>query len=250
MREEVVEGPHALVYARGDEIDHVQSFVTLAAMSCDKALLQQTLEDHVKDAQAYARAIGGTLMLWRSRIDIGYGGDHQGREKFYGRCRIAFNVPHHLMQWPPTAKKEGEAAIDLDGDSPAISMNDSPETIPSRLIDCTPEKPAMTIQTCIKAVGHHVLVKPLSLEKQSKGGILLAHDERKEKAQIRGIVVSVGPNCWRDHGDGEPWATVGDEVFFAQYGGYLIRDPLTDEEFRMLNDEDVCAVVVKEAGNA
>lgn len=103
--------------------------------------------------------------------------------------------------------------------------------------------------TCIVPAGHRVLVKPLPLEKQSKGGILLAHDERKEKAQIRGTVLAVGPNAWKAYDDGHAWAAVGDEVFYAQYGGYLIRDPVTDEEFRLLNDEDVCAVVRKESPN-
>lgn len=96
--------------------------------------------------------------------------------------------------------------------------------------------------TCIRPAGHRVLVRPLALEKQSKGGILLAHDERKEKAQVRGEVVAIGPTAWHAFDEGIPWASVGDEVWFAQYGGYLVRDPVTDEEFRLLNDEDVCAV--------
>lgn len=98
--------------------------------------------------------------------------------------------------------------------------------------------------TSIVPVGHRVLVKPLPLEKQSKGGIILSHDERKEKAQVRGTVVSIGPTAWKAFDNGEPWAAVGDEVWFAQYGGYLVRDPETDEEYRLLNDEDVCAVRV------
>lgn len=96
--------------------------------------------------------------------------------------------------------------------------------------------------TSITPVGHRVLVKPLPLE-QKKGSIILVHDERKEKAQIRGTIVKIGPNAWKAFDGGAPWAAVGDEVCFAQYGGYLIRDPETDEEFRLLNDEDVCAVV-------
>ena len=95
----------------------------------------------------------------------------------------------------------------------------------------------------IKPAGHRVLVKPLKLEEKSRGGILLAHDERKEKAQIIGEVIAIGPTAWKAFDDGEPWCQVGDKVYFAQYGGYLIRDMVTDEEFRLLNDEDVCAVV-------
>lgn len=96
--------------------------------------------------------------------------------------------------------------------------------------------------TSIKPAGHRVLVKPLPLDEKTKSGIILAHDERKEKAQIRGTVVAVGPNAWKAFDGGEPWASVGDEIWYAQYGGYLVRDPETDEEYRLLNDEDVCAV--------
>lgn len=99
--------------------------------------------------------------------------------------------------------------------------------------------------TSIRPAGHRVLVKPLPLETQTKGGIFIPTDERKEKAQIRGTIVAVGPNAWKAFDDGSPWASEGDEVWFAQYGGYLVRDPVTDEEFRLLNDEDVCAVRCK-----
>lgn len=98
----------------------------------------------------------------------------------------------------------------------------------------------------IKPAGHRVLVRPLSLEKSTKTGILLAHDERKEKAQIRGTILAIGPTAWKAFDEGEPWAKVGDTIFYAQYGGYLVRDPETDEELRLLNDEDVCAVTSHE----
>lgn len=100
--------------------------------------------------------------------------------------------------------------------------------------------------TVISPAGHRVLVRPAKLEEKSAGGIILKHDERKEKAQIKGTVIAIGPNAWKAFDDGAPWAAVGDEVYFAQYGGYLIRDPKTDEEFRLLNDEDICAIVRKE----
>lgn len=94
----------------------------------------------------------------------------------------------------------------------------------------------------ITPAGHRVLVKPDPLEEKSKGGILLPNDERKEKAQIVGTVIAIGKTAWKAFDDGEPWCKVGDKVYFAQYGGYLVRDTETDEEFRLLNDEDICAV--------
>jgi co-chaperonin GroES (HSP10) len=36
---------------------------------------------------------------------------------------------------------------------------------------------------------------------------------------------------------------VGDTVFYAKYAGKWIRDPETDEEFLIVNDEDIVAKV-------
>lgn len=93
----------------------------------------------------------------------------------------------------------------------------------------------------IKPAGHRVLVKPDAVEEISKGGIVLVQNNKREKeAQITGVIVAIGPNAWKAYDGGEPWAAVGDRVYFAKYGGELIKDG--DEELRILNDEDITAV--------
>ena len=97
----------------------------------------------------------------------------------------------------------------------------------------------------ILPAGHRVLIKPDAIEEKTAGGIILpaAAKDSKEQQQIFGMIVALGQNAWKDYSDGTPWAAVGDRVAFAKYGGFIIQDPDTREEFRLLNDEDVCAVI-------
>lgn len=99
--------------------------------------------------------------------------------------------------------------------------------------------------TSIVPAGHRVLVKPDEVEEKTSGGLYLAVEtkERKANEQIFGTVIKVGVNAWKAFDDGIPWAKVGDRVTFAKYGGFSIEDPKTKEKFRLLNDEDICAVV-------
>jgi len=99
----------------------------------------------------------------------------------------------------------------------------------------------------LEPAGHRVLVTPDPVEEVSKGGIILAIEtkDRNAQKQIFGTLVKIGINAWKDYSDGKPWAKVGDRVAFAQYGGFIIKDPITQEEFRLLQDEDICAIVRK-----
>lgn len=91
--------------------------------------------------------------------------------------------------------------------------------------------------------GHRVLIKPDPLEKVTAGGIVLPETDknRKESAQVRGTVVAVGPQAWKDFSDGTPWAKEGDRVFFAKYGGYEVE--IEGEMHRLMNDEDITAII-------
>ena len=92
--------------------------------------------------------------------------------------------------------------------------------------------------------GHRCLVKVDEVEEVTKGGIILAQTTRdsQQLAGIFGTVVAIGPNAWKAFDEGEPWALVGDRVCFAKYGGFVIEDEKTGENFRLLNDEDVVAI--------
>lgn len=104
--------------------------------------------------------------------------------------------------------------------------------------------------------GHRLLVRADVVEEKSEGGIVIPMDERKERTAVqRGVVVDVGSQCWKafrevdedgaEH-NGEPWAKVGDYVFFARHAGKFIKDPVTKEEFLVLNDEDILGVIYDE----
>jgi len=107
----------------------------------------------------------------------------------------------------------------------------------------------------IKVPGHRVLVKPDSVEKVSPGGIVIARPGQGDKLEYmgtdRGTVVQVGPMCWRNFDyqspDWKPWCKEGDRVIFARYSGKTIKHPETEEQFFIMNDEDIQVVLEEEA---
>ncbi len=103
----------------------------------------------------------------------------------------------------------------------------------------------------VKAVGHRVIVKPDPVETQSKGGLILAVDEKREAAAAqRGTVFDIGNMAWKNtlYGYGldgwEPWCKVGDRVFFARYAGKMFRDG--SEVYSVMNDEDIQCLIIDE----
>ena len=97
----------------------------------------------------------------------------------------------------------------------------------------------------IVPAGHRLLVIPDEVQDKTSGGLYLAVEtkERQQNQQVQGTVVALGMNCWKAFDDGTPWAQVGDKVFYARNGGWKIKDPDTKQEYVLLNDEDVCAIV-------
>jgi co-chaperonin GroES (HSP10) len=109
-----------------------------------------------------------------------------------------------------------------------------------------------------KAVGFRILVRPDPIEEVSKGGIVLALDERLERgAQVTGVVLDVGPEAYRAFNKAaygllywlfpmffyRPWIKVGDHIYYARYAGKRVLTPDTKEELLYLNDEDVAGLV-------
>lgn len=105
----------------------------------------------------------------------------------------------------------------------------------------------------VKPVGFRILVKPDDLEKTHKvegTDIELALpdlDERlKMNAQIKGTVLAIGPKAYKPFSNdytGEPWIKPGDRIYYARHAGKFIKDPVTEEELLLLNDDDVTAVM-------
>lgn len=102
----------------------------------------------------------------------------------------------------------------------------------------------------IKPCGHKVIVKPDDIETETEGGIILKVDEKMEKGGIqRGILVAHGNQAWKAFSNdftGKPWANPGDYVIFAKFAGKFIQDPFTEEEYLIMNDEDVLAIITEE----
>lgn len=92
--------------------------------------------------------------------------------------------------------------------------------------------------------GHRVLVKIDEVEEKTQGGIIITKSsaERQEEAGIFGTLVAVGDTAWKDFG-GRAWACVGDRVMIAKYGGFIAQEPGDSNKYRILNDEDIVAVI-------
>jgi co-chaperonin GroES (HSP10) len=91
-----------------------------------------------------------------------------------------------------------------------------------------------------KPAGYRLSVKIKEVEKVTESGIILAIDEKRERAAIDvGTVVAIGKTCWKDVGDGTPWCKEGDLVIFARNAGKFITDPDTGEDYLIVNDQDI-----------
>ena len=102
--------------------------------------------------------------------------------------------------------------------------------------------------------GYRILVRPDVLENETESGLILARDERLERArQQRGEVLAVGDIAFKAFGykqSGERWVEPGDRILFVEYSGATVVDKCVDDEghiheteYRLLNDEDVMAKI-------
>lgn len=115
----------------------------------------------------------------------------------------------------------------------------------------------------IEALGHRLTIRPDRVEnsdaektkkKADELGLVIPDkfkDEiesqaMRDRASIdQGIVLTIGKTAFRDFG-GEPWCDVGDYVAYARHAGKFVKDPDTDEDILVINDEDVICKIIKE----
>ncbi len=106
----------------------------------------------------------------------------------------------------------------------------------------------------LEVVGHKLLIKPNLIDDEIREGALAGfqyqgEEHKREKAGTEtGTIIGVGPMAWRAYDGGEkdwkPWASIGDEVYFARHAGRFIV--LDDETWVMvILDDDVQAVIHK-----
>lgn len=100
----------------------------------------------------------------------------------------------------------------------------------------------------ITPAGPRILVKPDQFMKSYQGSIVIPETvkDRSQYAQTAGYVVKVGATAYqqREFGDGVQWCKPGDRVAFARYGGISVK--AKGEQFRLLNDDDIVAILSDE----
>lgn len=90
-------------------------------------------------------------------------------------------------------------------------------------------------------LGIRCILKPIGVEKVSKGGIDMSAVSLRSQAinTDKGIVLMLGENAWHDS-PSKPDIKEGDLVFYAKYGAKTIQNPENEEEFFiLLNDQDI-----------
>ncbi|MGE5554147.1 MAG: co-chaperone GroES [Betaproteobacteria bacterium] len=90
----------------------------------------------------------------------------------------------------------------------------------------------------IKPLADRVVVKILSQEEVTSGGIVLP-DTAKEKPQ-EGEVVAVGPGKYEDGKLVPMTVKVGEKVIFSKYGGTEVK--IDGEEYLILRESDILAI--------
>ena len=91
-----------------------------------------------------------------------------------------------------------------------------------------------------RPLGERVIVQPIELEQQTKGGIFLP-DTAKEKPQ-EGNVVAVGPGRVADDGSRIPMElAAGGKVIYSKFAGTEYKDG--DDEYLILRESDILAKV-------
>jgi len=103
--------------------------------------------------------------------------------------------------------------------------------------------------TGIIPVEYHVIIKVEKVDDKSAGGIFLSEisQEREQMAHDKGWVVAISDMAFSDWNGRIPQP--GEKVIFNKYAGSLIKvrnDKKEFEDFRLCNDKDIVAILLKE----
>lgn len=94
----------------------------------------------------------------------------------------------------------------------------------------------------IQPLGDRVLVQPIEVVEEMRGGIVIP-DAAKEKP-IQAKVIALGTGKVDDKGNRVPFdVAVGDVVLTSKYGGTEVK--FDDQQYKILNSSDILAVVSK-----
>jgi len=94
--------------------------------------------------------------------------------------------------------------------------------------------------TKIRPLHDRILVKRLSNEEKTKGGIIIP-DSAKEKPQ-EGEIIAVGNGKILENGQKQNLdVKVGDKVLFSKYAGSEIK--IDGEEYTIMREDDILGIV-------
>lgn len=114
----------------------------------------------------------------------------------------------------------------------------------------------------IEALGHRLTVRPDKVKnseaeetkkKADELGLVipdkikddLESQATRDRASVdQGIVLTIGKTAFRDFG-GDAWCAVGDYIAYARHAGKFVKDPDTDEDILVINDDDVICKITK-----
>ena len=93
--------------------------------------------------------------------------------------------------------------------------------------------------------GWRILVLPFKPKRITKGGVHIADTaaERQHVATVCGLVLDIGPDCYRDKEryPRGPWCKKGEWVMFARYAGSRFK--IEGGEIRILNEDEILATI-------
>jgi co-chaperonin GroES (HSP10) len=101
------------------------------------------------------------------------------------------------------------------------------------------------VLTIIKPTGYRILVRIPRLDAKMTSGLYRPDSSRslEETASLLGEVIAIGETAYQDNEKfpGDPWCQVGDVVMMRAFSG--TRFKIDDQEYRLINDDTVEAVV-------
>jgi len=93
----------------------------------------------------------------------------------------------------------------------------------------------------IKPIRDKVIVKPITEDEVTKGGIVLPDTVDKERPE-KGKVIAVGDGKTLDNGQKLPMSVkVGDTVMFKKYSPDEIK--IDDQEYLVIAEDDIMAIL-------
>lgn len=91
----------------------------------------------------------------------------------------------------------------------------------------------------LKPLGDRVLIKPLSAEEKTKGGIFIPDTAKEAPAQ--GEIVALGNAKMKDGKKYEFSVKKGDKVLYSKYGGDEIK--FEGKEYKIMKEEEILGIL-------